>query len=156
MDTIVRKMQPLDSPCPICGQRISWHACEKCNQTGRLEECPGGFHCDEWRTGRYCNWCGKPLPVDRNTCNDCGGKGWIRDSHLCDPAASGSSSASPGARRHTDSQRATGTKKSTNTGQQTRQGGSDSAWSVILLLILIILALIFIPELGEMLRGVLK
>lgn len=156
MDIFIPKVHPLDSPCSICGQRISWHACEKCHQTGRLEAYPGGFHCDEWRTGRFCNWCGKPLPVERDACNDCGSKGWIRDSHLCDPAASGSSAASPGARRHTDAQRAKGTKKSTNSGQQTKQDGGDFAWIVITVLAFIILALILIPELGETLRGALR
>jgi hypothetical protein len=163
MDTIVRKVQPLNSPCPICGQTISWHACEKCNQTGRLEEYPGGFHCDEWRTGRYCNWCGKPLPVDRNTCNDCGGRGWIRDRHDCDPASSAQGFGSFGTRsgatwagagRYTGSGRATATKKRPNTGQQTAQGGVDATWIVIL--VLVIVAITFIPEFRELVKSVLE
>ena len=153
MKTILQKIQPLDSRCEFCGQMISSHACGKCDKTGILVDYPGGFCCDEWRTGRYCNWCASPLPANRDSCDSCGGRGWIRDRHDCDPASSTGASSPFGTRagatrtgagRYTGPGHTTATKKSPNNGRQTPQGGADASWIVILALV--ILAITFVPE----------
>lgn len=163
IDSKVRKTKPFDSPCSICKQLVSWHSCEKCDQTGSLVDYPGGFCCDEWRTGRYCNWCAKRLPVNRTQCDSCGGRGWIRDRHDCDPASSTGASNPFGTRmgatwtgtgNYTGSGRTTTTKKSPDTKQPTTQGGTDTTGIVILLLIIV--AVIFIPEFRELVKDVLE
>lgn len=93
MSTTVKKLRPRNFFCSECGKPL-WSECAACGVTGEQESQSPRFHCGAIQTGNYCSECGTRLPPKTVRCPSCNGRGWVKDFHVC-PVSTGTSPIDP-------------------------------------------------------------
>ena len=136
------KPQPRDEICPQCKETIIWSRCSWCDATGKHE-----------------------MGTMLTSCTWCQGRGWVKAMHICIPKMSEPDWSgmprwnqpigrtrfgkdpvgSEDVNRHTTP---------TSSGSGTRGYSSGSSW-IIPVLILLVVGVVFVPELRELMRVIL-
>jgi len=150
MSATAKKPRPRKIFCSECGKPL-WQECTACDGAGEQESTLPRFHCGTMQMGSFCSECGTRLPPKTEQCPLCNGLGWVKDVHVCaawmdglptDPIA--------GVPRYTDLLR-----RDSPLGESppaTEQSSGDGLISWIFF-VLIVLAIVFVPEFRLFVRG---